>query len=121
MEDTMLKHLSICIALTAFGSGSLNAQQQAASLQKMQVPGADFELALAVPKYPAAAAHDLEKSPDALVLHLVGGELVLGFDSPEKMIAALETVRSPGCTLRVAGNGDKPAKPVAIFVVPKAD
>ena len=57
----MLKHLSICVVLTAFGSSSLSAQQHEAVLQKMEVPGADFEIVLAVPKYPAAAIHDLGK------------------------------------------------------------
>ena len=90
----MLKHLSICVVLTAFGSTSLSAQQYEAVLQKMEVPGAGFEIILAAPKYPAAAIHDLGKSPDALLLHLVGGALVVGFDAPEKMIAALDRALS---------------------------
>jgi hypothetical protein len=117
----MLKRLTICLLLTAFGPASLNAQQQGAVLQKMEVPGADFEIVVAIPKHPAAAMHDLSKSPDALILHLVGGQLVLGFDTPEKMLAALESVRSPGCSLHVDGKGDKPPKPVAVFVVAKAE
>ena len=117
----MLKHLSICVVLTAFGSTSLSAQQHEAVLQKVQVPGADFEIVLAVPKYPAAVIHDLGKSPDALLLHLVGGALVLGFDAPEKMIAALESVRSPACAFHVDGKGDKRPAPIAVFVVPKAE
>ena len=92
-----------------------------AVLQKVQVPGADFEIVLAVPKYPAAVIHDLGKSPDALLLHLVGGALVLGFDAPEKMIAALESVRSPACAFHVDGKGDKRPAPIAVFVVPKAE
>ena len=115
----MLKHLSICVVLTAFGSTSLSAQQYEAVLQKMEVPGAGFEIILAAPKYPAAAIHDLGKSPDALLLHLVGGALVVGFDAPEKMIAALESVRSPACAFHVNGKGDNRPAPVAIFVVPK--
>lgn len=116
----MLKHLSICVVLTALGTGSLNAQQQGTLLQRMEVPGANFEIVLAVPKSPAAM-HDLGQSPDALIVHLIGGELVVGFDTPEKMVAALEVLRSPGCAFRAGGNGDKPTKPIAVFVVPKTD
>ena len=116
----MLKHLSICAMLTAFGLGSLSAQQLEAVLQKVEVPGADFEIVLAIPKYPAGALRDLGKSPDAMILHLVGGQLVVGFDTPEKMVAALESVRS-GCAVHVNGKGDKPPKSVAVFVAAQAE
>ena len=49
----MLKHLSICVALIAFGIGSASAQQREAILQKVEVPGAAFDLMLATPKTPA--------------------------------------------------------------------
>jgi hypothetical protein len=119
MEDHMLKRLPLCAVLTVLSMGSLSAQQEAV-LQKVEIPGADFDITLAVPKYPAGAIRDLGKSPDALILHLIGGQLVVGFDTPEKMVAALESVRS-GCAFHVDGKGDKPPKPVAVFVVPKAE
>ena len=117
----MLKQLSIYIVLTAFGSTSLNAQQQEAVLQRMEVPGAHFDIVLAMPKQPAAAIYDLSELPDALILHLTGGELALGFDDPIKMIAALELVRSPACTFHVDGKGSESPKPIAVFVVPKGE
>lgn len=52
----MLKHLSICAALIALATGSVNAQQQEAVLQKMQVPGAGFDIILAMPK-PSGATY----------------------------------------------------------------
>ena len=101
----MLKHLLTYVVLSAFGSTSVNAQQHEAVLQKMQVPGTDFEIVLAVPKYPAAAVPDLGNSPDALLLHLVGGALVLGFEAPEKMIAALEFGAFSGLRLSCGRQG----------------
>ena len=85
----MLKHLSICAALIAFAAGAANAQQKEAILQKLEVPGAAFDIIVAMPK-PQGVTFDLSESPDALVVHLIGGELALGFDNAEKMLKALE-------------------------------
>ena len=46
----MLKHVSICAALIAFSVGTASAQQREAVLQKMEVPGAAFDIILAMPK-----------------------------------------------------------------------
>ena len=45
----MLKHLSICAALIAFTAGAANAQQKEAILQKLEVPGAAFDIIVAMP------------------------------------------------------------------------
>ena len=91
----MLKHLSICAALIAFAPVPLSAQQQEAVLQKMEVPGAAFDIILAMPKSPGAT-YNLGNSPDALIVHLIGGELALGFDGEEKMLKALELLAAAG-------------------------
>jgi hypothetical protein len=78
MEDPMFKQLSICAALLVITAGSANAQQEAV-LERMEVPGAAFDIILAMPK-PKGAIFDLSESPDALVMHLIGGERALGFD-----------------------------------------
>ena len=85
----MLKQLSICAALIAFTAGAANAQQKEAILQKLEVPGAAFDIIIAMPK-PQGMTFDLSESPDALLVHLIGGELALGFDNAEKMLKALE-------------------------------
>src|SRR5262245_18823669 len=115
----MLKHLSMWAALITFATGSANAQQQAV-LQKIEVPGAGSHIVIAVPKSPTGAIYDLAESPDALVMHLIGGELVVGFDSPEKMIAAAESVRSPVCSFHIESKGGQsPRRPVVVFVTSK--
>jgi hypothetical protein len=40
----MIKHLSICVALMSLATGSATAQQKEAVLQRMEVPGAAFDM-----------------------------------------------------------------------------
>lgn len=130
MEDTMLKHLSIYAALLALGTGSLNAQmapqeafleKQEAVLQKVEVPGIGFDLVLAMPKSEAGATSYLGNAYDALVVHLIGDELVLSFDGVEKMLEALDSLQWPVCAFHVDGKDgkdSKTSKPVAVYLVP---
>jgi hypothetical protein len=111
----MLKHLSICAALVALGIGPLHAQEQEAFLQDIEVPGAGFDFVLAAPNPEAGALPDLGNMPDALVVHLYGGELVLVFDDAEKMLKALDSLKSPVGAFHVEGK----AQPVALYIVPK--
>jgi hypothetical protein len=67
----MLKHLSLC--------------------------GTLFDLIVATPKA-GGAIYDLSESPDALLVHLAGGKLALGFERPDTMLKALEALQAPGCT-----------------------
>jgi hypothetical protein len=119
MEDIMLKHLSICAALLAFGAASANAQQQEAVLQKLTVPGADFDIVLAMPRSPPQRMDDLNMSPDALVVHLIGGELVLAFDDAGKMLKAAESLGSPVSASHWVRKDGR--TPFAIYVAPKAE
>ena len=116
----MLKQLSICAALIAVGTGSASAQQQEAVLQKIAVQGAGFDIILAMPK-PAGATYNLAKSPDALLVHLIGDELALGFDGEEKMLKALDSLQLPVCAFHVEGKDSKARKPVAVYIVPKVE
>jgi hypothetical protein len=113
----MLKQLTICAALAILGAGPILAQQEA-TLQRIEVRGAAFDVVVATAKA-QGARFDLGMSPDALILHLAGGELALGFDSAEKMLKELDTFRRPGCGLLSAGRDGKSHQPVAIYIVPK--
>ena len=64
-----------------------------------------------------AAIYDLSKSPDALLVHLAGGKLALGFESPDAMLKVLEAVQGAGC----AFVDSKLHTPVAVYVVPKVE
>lgn len=114
----MLKLLSICAALIMSGTVSVSAQQREAVLQTIEVPGATFDIVLAVPKAPEATI-DLGGSPEALVIYLIGGELALGFESWEQMLKAFDSLQSPVGTFHVKGNGSKLPIPVAVYIVAK--
>jgi hypothetical protein len=116
----MIKHLSICVALMSLATGSATAQQKEAVLQRMEVPGAAFDIIVAMPK-PQGTVFDLSESPDALVVHLLGGELALGFDDPEKMLKALATLRRPVGALRVQSPDRRFPIPVAVYLVPEGE
>ena len=116
----MFKQLSICAALLVFTAGSANAQQKEAVLQRMEVPGAAFDIILAMPK-PQGAIFDYSKSPDALVMHLIGGELALAFDGQEKMLVALDSLRLPVCAFHVEGKDCAPRDPVSVYIVAKGE
>jgi hypothetical protein len=115
----MLKHISICATLALLGTSPLCAQEQEAALQEVELPGAGFNIVLATPKSPAATI-DLGETPDALILHLNGGELALGFEDGRKMLEARDFLQHPGCAFRASEDGGS-AKPVSVYVVPKRE
>jgi hypothetical protein len=119
-EDLMLKHLSISAALMAFTMGSANAQQKEAVLQKVEVPGAALDIILAMPK-PQGVTFDLSESPDALLVHLIGGELALAFDDAEKMLKALDSLRRPIGAFHVESPDRRSRIPIAVYLVPAGE
>jgi hypothetical protein len=116
----MLKQLSICAALMVFGAGSVSAQQREAVLQKLEVLAASFDIVLATPKL-QGAIYDLSDSPDALIVHLVGGELALGFEHADPMLKAVESLQQPACTFHVERKDNRSRTPVAVYIVPKVE
>lgn len=116
----MLKQLSICAALITFAAGAANAQQKEAILQRLEVPGATFDIIIAMPR-PQGVTFNLSGSPDALLVHLVGGELALAFDNPEKMLKALDSLRRPIGALHVDGPALGSRIPVALYLVPTGE
>jgi hypothetical protein len=123
----MLKQLSICAALlvscagfVGIAAGSAGVQQQEAILQAIEVPGAGFDLMVAVPKTPAATV-DLDKSPEALVMHLVGGRLVLTFETAEQMLKVFDTLQRPVGAVHVQHSSGNGRVPVAVYLVPKTN
>ena len=112
----MLKHLSICAALVAFATGAANAQQKEATLQKLEVPGSAFDIIVAMPK-PGGVTFDLSELPDALLVHLIGGALALGFDNAEKMLQALDSLRRPIGAFHVDDPAVGSRIPIALYLV----
>ena len=95
----MLKLLSLCAALIVIGTAPVAAHQQEAVLHRIETSAAGFDIVLAMPKSPARPMYDLGASPDALIVHLIGGQLVLAFDDAEKMLKAVEFLGITSCGL----------------------
>jgi hypothetical protein len=117
----MLKLVSICAGLLAFVTTQVAAHQQEAELQRIPIPGAAFDLVIATPKYPVRPIFDLSESPDALIVHLIGGELVLAFDDAEKMLQVAGSLGSPITAFHVMSKETKSRMPFAVYVAPKAE
>jgi len=111
----MLKQLTICGALLVGTLIPAEAQQREAMLQRVEIPGAPFDLLIAAPK-PEGVVYDLAEAPDALLLNLIGGELAIGFERVDAMLETLELVRAP-----VHAFGGKGRTPIAIYTVPKVE
>src|SRR5690242_13416859 len=118
MEKPMFKSLSILATLGLLAGGAANAQQREATLQKLEVPGVDFDIVLAMPKAPHAT-FDLGMSPEATIIHLTGGELALGFETGEQMLAAVDSLRSPVGAFQVRQKRGGAPAPIAVYVVAK--
>ena len=117
----MFKHLVICAVLLFLGAAPAVAQQREAVLHRIQVPGGDFEIVVATQKSPASPIYDLSESPDALLVRLIGGELVLAFDDEVKMINAIKTLGSPVSASHIVSKDGKSRMPFAIYVAPKGE
>jgi hypothetical protein len=78
-------------------------------------------MVVAMPKSSAAAIYDLGYTPDALVIHLIGGKLWIGFEDAGKMLKALDVLRRPIGAFHAESDDGTSTKPVAVYVVPKSD
>jgi hypothetical protein len=116
MEESMLKYLSICAALSVLGANPVQAQQREAVLHRMEVPGVGFDIVVALPKA-RGVTYDLAETPDALLMHLNGG-LAVAFESAESMLQALDLVQRPACAAEVASRDGMSLMPVAVYLVP---
>lgn len=105
-------------ALVLMGASSVMGQEREASLVRLVVPGSSFDIMLAMAKNPTTTV-DLGWSPDALVLHLIGGELAIPFENFETMFEAMNVLRSPVGASHVYDLRKVGAQPVALYVVPR--
>jgi hypothetical protein len=123
----MFKPLSICAVLVAscvgvgaFAAGSISAEEQEAVLQTVEVPGGAFDLVIATPQASGAPLH-LSKSPEALVMHLVGGKLALTFETAEEMLKTFDRLQSPVGAFQVPNRHRNSSVPAAVYLVPKGN
>ena len=111
----MLKVTAICAALIALATAPLVAHEREATLQRVIGPDDAFDVIIGTPNNGNAPIYDLGDTPDALVIHLTGGELWVGFDDAAKMLETIEMLRRPLGRFYL-GSRDNP---VAVYMVPK--
>ena len=114
----MLRQLTIFGAFLAFATNPVAGHQQEAVLQRISVSGAPFDIVLAKPKSPPKSMDGLNMSPDALIMHLTGGELIVAFEDAREMLKVAETLGSSiGSSYWVSKDGTH----LAVYLVPKDD
>ena len=97
-----------------------DAQQQEASLLKVDMPGQGFDLVFAMAK-PGGARIDLRGMPDPLVIYSGDGELAFAIDDKTlDMLKDVNVLYAPACTFRAASATGK-TTPVSVYVVPKSE
>ena len=111
----MLRQLAVSGALFVGASIPAGVQQREATLQRIEIPAAPFDLLIAAPM-PAGVIFDLAEAPDALLLNLAGRELALGFEHADAMLRTLELVRTPVCSF-----GGQGRTAITIYTVPKPE
>jgi hypothetical protein len=117
----MLKTISICVALIVLGTSVAAAQQREAFLKKLEVPGADFDIVVAMAK-PGGAIVDQGGLPDPLVVSLAGTELAIGLDGEAvMMIKDIGLLLTPACAANAGRKNGSSSKSIAVYVVPKGE
>lgn len=104
--------------LIAFATGPRTPRNGRQHYKEIAAPGAGFDIVLAMPK-PGGATYNLGNSSDALLVHLIGGELAFGFEGVERMMKELDASQLPACAFHVEGKASKSRKPVSVYIVPK--
>jgi hypothetical protein len=116
----MLKHLSIFAALVVLGTGSANAQQREAVLQKVEVPNAGFNLVLGMPKLGTPSLY-LRDQPDPNVIYLMGEELVYAYTGGPQEPLDIWAFMAPACSFHVERGEGGPPTPLVVYVAPKVE
>jgi hypothetical protein len=114
----MLKSISIGIVLVVLAVASANAQQREATLQRLPVPGTNFDIIIVTPKA-GGAVIDQRGLPDPLIVNIAGGELAVAVDGEVEKMFKDGFLLAPNCTFHVNHKGGD-ASPVGVYVVPKS-
>ena len=89
-------------------------------LQKMDVPGTNFETIVAVVEIAANFKAGRHTHPGDVTGYVSEGEFSMTFDGQaEKVLKPGEAILVPNGTVHDEGTGDKPTKLIAVYVVEK--
>jgi hypothetical protein len=102
------------------GANPVQAQYQEAVLQRVAIPGVGFDLVVATPKS-ENIIYGLDETPDALVIRLHGGALILEFDNVESMVRALDYLQKPIYSSWIMRRNGKSRMPISVYLVPSME
>jgi len=112
-------YLMFAAASVALSTIPAHAQQQEATLQKVNVPGAGFDIVFVTAK-PGGAKADWRGMPDPFVVYSGNGKLAFALDDKAlEMLKDISVLNTLACTFQAASNDDKSSTPVSVYVVPK--
>ena len=63
----------------------------------------------------------LNMSPDALIMHLTYGQLVVAFEDPREMVKAAESLRFSVSSFHCVTRDSRSCTPLALYVVPRQE
>jgi hypothetical protein len=116
----MLRLLTIFAMFLVAGISPLQAQHQEADLQRVALPGAGFDLVVAIPKSDNII-YGLDETPDALVIRLHGGALILAFENVESLVRALDLLQKPIYSSWILRRNGKSRMPISVYLVPSVE
>jgi hypothetical protein len=102
------------------GTSPVQAQHQEADLERVAIPGAGFDLVVAIPKSDNII-YGLDETPDALVIRLHGGALILAFENVESMIRALDLLQKPIYASWIMRRNGRSRMPISVYLVPSVE
>jgi len=102
------------------GISPVQAQHQEADLQRVAIPGAGFDLVVATPKS-ENIIYGLDETPDALVIRLHGGALIVAFENVESMVRALDHLQKPIYFSWIMRRNGKSRMPISVYLVPRVE
>ena len=120
MGGVMLRLLTIFAMLLVAGTNPVQAQHQEAVLHRVAIPGAGFDLVVATPKS-ENIIYGLDETPDALVIRLDGGALILAFENVESMVQALDHLHKPIYSSWIMKRNGKSRMPISVYLVPSVE
>jgi len=91
--------------------------QKVALLQTIEIPSTGFHLVVASVQSPAPVVYRLDNSPDALIVRLPGGEMVLPFDDAAAMLRMSGRLRGAVGAIHVTMENSEMSGPVSIWLL----
>jgi hypothetical protein len=116
----MLRFLVIFSMFLVGGASPIQAQHQEAVLQRVALPDAGFDIVLATPKS-GNIIYGLDETPDAFVIRLNGGVLVLAFENAESMMRAMDLLQKPIYASSIMSRDGKSRVPISVYLVSREE